>query len=641
MTMDRAIERNSIVIDGLAYWTHGKVRIFPANSQPGKIIVGEASAADNPNANEWNIGDIRGGMGVLDMDISKDADRFWFGDVQSRYKDRIILPGLATATSSSPASKCQTLTSFNGSIWGTFGTATHVYNNSADTWGVSVNTLNNTATDAKRGLVGGVDTIAIATGSEVHYSTNSSTHAVNATNIKYVVFWKDLLWGIDQSGQMYYTDDLSAAWSTDAKLQLPDDRIVRLLIARGPDREQHIYAATKEGLYVHDDVNARFLPTDLSGDNSPFHPDAGKGTRVWRGSVYFPAGNSVERFQAGSDQTIVVPVGPDQGDGLPKTKRGVIVESAGSKNDFFVLLDASQASGVGTLQRQTRGVGSHHGGNVSNAGAGFSEILGYNERGWEVKWLSASSSKGITTAEVSSDYNEYRLYWSSDQTVYHMTLPIDAVNPLQIAGSTYAASGSFETPWNDFNIRNQVKTALDVLVETQHPSSSETIIVEYATDYVESYTTLDDSVLTDGKLVTTGPFTFRIDVAGSPIGEAFRSIKFRVTFARGATTTNTPQLIKLTLVWDAVVDATYGIAAVVKITERSPDGREPKQQVADLRATLSKATLAEWTYRNDTTEVQNYYMRMRDLQGLEEAGAEGEFGTWQITGIEPRQSRDR
>ena len=60
-----------------------------------------------------------------------------------------------------------------------------------------------------------------------------------------------------------------------------------------------------------------------------------------------------------------------------------------------------------------------------------------------------------------------------------------------------------------------------------------------------------------------------------------------------------------------------------------------------MRATLSKATLAEWTYRNDTTEVQNYYMRMRDLQGLEEAGAEGEFGTWQITGIEPRQSRDR
>jgi hypothetical protein len=86
------------------------------------------------------------------------------------------------------------------------------------------------------------------------------------------------------------------------------------------------------------------------------------------------------------------------------------------------------------------------------------------------------------------------LWWASDQTVYWQSLPVDVVNPLQVTGATYAASGSFETPWNDFNIRNQTKVALDVIVETNNPTTSETVKVEYATDYDETYTTLDISL---------------------------------------------------------------------------------------------------------------------------------------------------
>jgi hypothetical protein len=638
LSQDRAIERNTIVIDGKSYWTNGKVRLFDASQQPGKIVIGESSAADNPHASEWNIGDIRGGIGVEIMNPDQDADRIWFGDIQTRYKDRIVLPRLATATSNSPATTVQTLTEFGGNIYGTFGTAVHVYNNSTDTWGSSLNTLLNSATGAASGLVGGTETLVIATGSEVDYTTDGTTYNRNTTNIKYIVFWKDLLWGIDQSGQLYYTDDLSTDWTTDAKLQLPDNRIVKLLIARGPDREEHIYAATKVGLFVHDDINQRFLPTDLQ---LPFHPDAGKGATVWRGSIYFPAGNSVYRFQAGSDQTIVVPVGPDRDHGLPSDKRGIIQEVVGTHNDLMVLLDASQAAGVSTPSQPTRGVRNHHGGTTSSANLGFSEILGYDERGWEVKWLSSSSARQITTSEVASAYNDYRLWWAADQTVYWQSLPVDVVNPLQVTGATYAASGSFETPWNDFNIRNQTKVALDVIVETNNPTTSETVKVEYATDYDETYTTLDDANITDGLITTTGQTKFRIVVNGDPIGEVFRAIKFRVTFARGSTTTRTPQLIKLTLVWRSVVAVLFGISAVVKANETSPDGRSVKQQVLDLKSAHASGTLVETTYKNDTTESQNYYMDLTDLQSLEEGGGEFEGGDFQVQLIEPRQSRDR
>jgi hypothetical protein len=183
---------------------------------------------------------------------------------------------------------------------------------------------------------------------------------------------------------------------------------------------------------------------------------------------------------------------------------------------------------------------------------------------------------------------------------------------------------------------------LDVLVETVNPTSSETIKVEYATNYDdETYTVLDNSVTTNGLIATTGESKFRIVVNGAPIGEVFRSIKFRVTFARGSVTTNTPQLIKMTLVWRAVVALLWGVAADIDVNEISPDGRNTKQQIVDLKSALGSGTLVEVTYRNDDTESQNYYMDMTDLQSMEEAGGESEVGVFRTNFVEPRQSRDR
>lgn len=638
MANDRAVKRNTIVVDNKTYHAKGKVRLFDSSQQPGKIVIGESSAADNPHASEWNLGDFRGGIGVFHSDPTKDTDRAWYSTANLRYKDRTMLQPLATLTGTSPNTEVQTLTEFQNVMYGTFETAVHLYNSVTDSWGSSLRTLSSNATDARRGLVGGVDTLAIATGTELDYATSSSVWAQNTTDIKYLAFFKDLLWGISQSGQLYYTDDLSTPWSTDARLQLPDDYVGGLLIARGPDREEHIYATTKVGLFVHDDINQRFLPTDLK---LPFHPASGKGATVWRGSIYFPAGNSIYRFQAGSDQTVVVPMGPDRDYGLPSDKRGQISALVGSHNDLLVLVDATETAGVAALGAVTRGVAAHHGVTV-NAGQGLSAILGNDERGYDVKWAAEATGASLTAAEVSNAHSSYRLWWGAGQGVYHMPLPLDVVNPLQDPTGSYAQTATLETPWNDFNIRNQTKVALDVLVDSVHPTSDETIKVEYATDYDdENYTLLDNSTTVNGLISSTGESKFRLLISGLPVGEIFRSIKFRVTFARGTVTTNTPQLIKLTLVWRSVVALLWGIAADIDVNEVSPDGRSTKQQITDLKSALSSGTLIEVTYRNDTTESQNYYMDMTDMQSMEEAGGESEIGVFRTNYVEPRQSRDR
>ena len=641
MANDRAIERNTIVIDRKTYWSDGKVRLFDAAQQPGKIVIGEVSAADNPNASEWNIDDLRGGIGVEIMDPAQDVDRAWWSTLDLRRKGRFFLQRLATKTSNSPAADIGAMEEFKNAMYATFSTAVHTYNNSTDTWGSSLQALDAAATDMAQGLVGGTETLVIATGTSLWHSTDGSSWTQNTENIKYVVFWKDLLWGITNTGQLYYTDDLSTAWSSDALLQLPAGYITGMVVSRGRDQEEHIFGVTKVGLAVHDDVNQRFLtPAELV---FPYHDDAGQGATVWRGDIYYPAGNAVYKIQI-SDTTLIVPVGPDLDHGLPQDRRGVIKQLLGTHNDLIALLDASQATGVSTPARPSRGVGKHHG-FTAGVATGFSEVLGRDDRGWEVKWVTGTSGRGISTGVVANAYSTYRMWWSENQEVYYQQLPVDVVNPLQVPSSTYEASGLLETPWNDMGIRNQTKVALDVIVETNSPTTDEYVTVEYAKNYddtsVGAYTLLTNTAYTDGRINATGETKFRLLVGGDPVGDVFRAIKFRVSMVRGSTTTNTPQLIKLTLVWDNKINVLYGLSAVVQVKERAPDGRNVKQQVDDLKAAKAKGELSEVTYRNDTTEEQNYYMRVRDLQSLEEAGGEYKVGDWQFTGIEPRQSRDR
>ena len=192
MANDRAVQRNSILIDNKSYWSKGKVRLFDASQQPGKIVIGESSAADNPHASEWNMGDFRGGIGIEIADPSKDADRAWYSTANLRYKDRTMLQPLVTLTENSPNTEVQTLTDFKNAVYGTFETEVHRYNSVTDTWGSSLRTLQANGTDAKRGLVGGVDTLAIATGSDLDYAPSSSVWARNTTDIKYITLWKEI-----------------------------------------------------------------------------------------------------------------------------------------------------------------------------------------------------------------------------------------------------------------------------------------------------------------------------------------------------------------------------------------------------------------------------------------------------------------
>lgn len=698
----QVIDRDEISIDGKLYRTTGPIRVALASQRPGKITIGDYTDESNPLASEKSYSDWQGGILVEVGDPAKDQDRAFFADAQLRFNGHLILPRLATLTSTaSTQADVRVLIEFKNSKYASFGTEIHVLNNTTGGWGSSLETMAAAGTDGVKGLLypGGTrtETLVIANGSGVVFSTNGTDFTANVTqNIKYVIFQGGLLWGIDQAGQMYYTNDLAGPWTVDAQLELPDDYVTGLEIGRAPDGLLHIYAMTKVGPHIHNRDEVTFLETEAT---VPFHKDGSRGHSKFRGSINFSGGNAVYKFEIGESTGILVPIGLDRDAGLPTDKRGVITVMDETHNDLLVALDASSAEGLEDLNtRVSRGVQNHHG-VTFNARQGFSMIAGWNERGWEVKWQSEDDTRSITAMCVSNAYGVYRLWWAHNQRVYHMQLPIDVVNPIVVPDSTYALTGQLITPWFDAGRANQLKLMLSLILETSNPTASETVRLEYAINRSETWRHLvtqktsgeqeyrlpgndiDTSsvaaatnIKADGHGLTTGDtveitghddstpsidgthevtvidsdnFTIPVNVTVAGTGGSVsarggvvaRSIRFRITLARGSTDTNTPDMYKLTLVWRPRIKSLFSPAAQIDVTQPYKD-RPPITMLEDLRDVIDNGTLVEVVWTDETNHTRNYLTDVEDMQSNERSG-EIDHGHVNIVFAEPMQTTKR
>ena len=274
---------------------------------------------------------------------------------------------------------------------------------------------------------------------------------------------------------------------------------------------------------------------------------------------------------------------------------------------------------------------SGHGSPVIDSGTGYSTILGYNELGWEAKWLAPTAGRRIDSMHVSnaySDVNEnYRLWFGFDDAVYYMKLPVDIINPSMVTEFEYATSGNHETPWFNAGQSEIEKLALQLKVEVQDCSSSETVQVQYATDYNESYSSMG-TITSDG--ITT--YTF-----GDNVGTAFRSIKFKLTLSRANSTDadkkKTPDVVSMTLVWRKKLEAKYAHQVGISLN-RQYKGRTPKQLREKLIEAIESSTLVEFTFRDDDGGDRNYYVDVTSATGIEATGYD-ERGSSTIMLVEP------
>ena len=632
---------NEISLNGVYYPIARPVQSVLSSIYPAKVVIGDTTKDSQARTSVIAWSDWRGGIGVNRMETGGDVNRAWWSTCQLRYKNHLILPGLdndakanKTSTSLTDPSigaigelASEIYVAWNGST--SEDAKIYKYNNASDVWGSALATPSDQVTDTVtwRTLAG--ETFLIF----AHYDSSGSgytrfdgsTWTEDTTDSQYVAAWDDRLWGISYTGQLWYSI-VAGTEVNDAKLPLPAGSVTGLFVARDAGGEPILYASTKKGLFAHDSANSKFIQTELT---IPNHPHAGKGTIRWRDSIYMPAGLGVYKYINQAGGAVLAVTGPDRDDGVPTNQRGTIKFMTGSHNELFAGLDASTAPNITSGDSIPYQWQSHHGSMVIDDDTGYSTILGYDDMGWETKWTASSAGRSLQALTVSDAYDEYRMWWGFNGEIKFMKIPSDIINPSFVSDFEFAASGTHETPWFNAGQAEVDKLALKLRVEVQDASSTETVAVEYATDYAESYTSLG-TITSDG--ITS--YTF-----GSSAGTAFRAIKFKLSLARTTNTgtvnytKKTPDVVSTTLEWRKKLPSKWGHQVQVDINKEYK-GKSPKDLRAALLSAIESTTLVEFTFRDDSGGTRNYYVDVASATGMEYTGTD-ERGISTINLVEP------
>ena len=643
----KVLEENEVSINDVYYPTNRPVQAVLASLYPPKVTIGDTTRDSQTRASVISWADWRGGLGTERMEGAVDVDKAWWSTAQLRYKRHLVLPELVTITAAASnftgaASEAQ-IAEYNNAIYVSYANQVFLYSNAADSWGSSLRTFASSATDNITARFSDVNYLIFAYTSGFDYY-NGSSWATNTKDAVYLAWWQDKLWGIDNTGQLWYAATPAATPTNDAQLPLEDGYVTDLFTARDASGNIILYAATKLGLYAHDAANARWIETEVA---FPYHQYNGSGTKRWRDSVYIPSGQGIYKYINGSNNAVITTVGPDKDDGLPSDQRGTIKKLDASHNELFAMIDsaATNESGISDPDTMPGYQWSHqhgHGSPVIEASSGLSAIYGYNEVGWQTKWVSTENGQGILDTLVSNAYDTYRLWWFFNNRVYYMPLSPDIVNPSQIADFDYAESAVHETPWFDAGQVEVDKLALTLKIEASGLSSGssdtdhELIDISYALDYSTTYSSLgrvDSATVgaTEGvKTYTFGDSTTVLN------GKSFRAIKFKFNLQRTAgadSKNNTPDLISATFSYRKKLEVKWGHTVTLDFS-KDYKGNTPMQLRSSLVSAIENKQLVEFTFRDDSGGTRNYYVDIASASGLEYTGYD-ERGQSQVLLVEP------
>ena len=646
---NKVVSKNEIYLNGTYYPLTRPVQSVLASIYPAKVVIGDTTKDSNIRSSLISWSDWRGGIGVERMQGPADVDKAWYSTCNLRHRHHLVLPAKSTATASTDAdgNSLTGIISFIqdlGSIlYAGWATAPYYYSEASDRWtrvtsSSSAYSFPSTPSDSITVRMAGTDYIVVAHTTGYSYFSSATTVADKTTDAKYLAFWDDRLWGIDQSGQLWYTLTIDGTPVNDAKLPVQDSFVTDLFVGRDSTGEQILYAATKVGLYAHDVANARWVETQFQ---LPFHDFNGVGSVRWRDAIYNPSGLGIYKYINGNNNAVVTVMGPDRDDGLPSTYRGTVKKLVGTHTELLAAIDATTSPGAVSSTSIPHQYGATAGMNAHSSpviapGSGQSSIVAWNDTGWETKWVAGSGNTGKAINDIivtNAGKGDYRLWWGFDGKVYHQLIPFDVTNPSQLSATDgtdyqYESTGFHETPWFDAQQSDVDKLALKLKVEVQNAGSDETVAVQYALNYSDSYTSMG-TISSDG----TTTYTF-----GSSLGTGFRSIKFKLTLSRESGTTaaimkKSPDVVSLALEYRKKLDAKYGHSVEVSLN-KTYKGKTPKQLRSALVSAIESNTLNEFTFRDDAGGTRNYYVDVTSATGVEYTGYD-ERGSSRITLVEP------
>ena len=616
----RVRRRNQISLNGVLYPTRGPVT-SSLIKYPTKQVFGDQNKDTHPYTSVITWTDWSGGQGLWRTNgREQDLDRYWHSFLDTSIPGRVILPAAYGDMEDAPVGgSIDAIVERNDSLLVALGGGTDVraYSVSGDSWGGTLGTLNDKATDGLQLTTGDAGSTEYAVFAHhdaggsgwSHY--NGSTFTANlTTDAKYLTVWDNKLWGIDNTGQIWHvplTTTLPTGNGTEilgGKLHRPAGWVTNMFVGPIPGGDA-IYVACQDGLYVYDVDHETFHPTAVQ---FPRHQKGGMGACTWRGDIYISAGLGVYRYVPGGG---IFAVGPDGEQGVVSDLRGDIEYLIPTHNFLFAAVNGS------TIRT----------------------FMTYNGRGWNIRSITGWGHEAYVNPDVMSilptDANgNYRMYYASwDEEIRFTALDPDVVNPDEVTRD-YVDFGlepffGLYTSWFDAGQPEVDKTALRIRVETKDCNANEKIRVAFATNYSETFSTDVLDITSDG--VATGTFP-TIGDATNEAGSSFRAIQFSIAMDRGSTESNTPQLLTLTLEWRPKLPARYSHTVEVDLTGER--GKTPLKLRAALVAAIESTAPVELSYRDDDGNTRNYFVDVISADGIEQTGRD-ERGVTKLMMVEP------
>ena len=601
--------------------------------------------------------DATRGIGIQSLREGQDAalnGRIWFSLADTITYGQLTLPYLATSASKPSGvadnTPCYLLFEWQGLVYAVWGDSLYLWSGpTGTTWSSAIATFTAQPQDtAVHTDSAGVRRVFIFCNTAfVHITESGTVTVLVSTAAHHGVSYNGFLWAIDELTGAFKRDaDGTTAWgSWTARQALPlnsGERVLKLVLYRTSGGEAAIYAKTTNGLWLYDDTNNKWSPTELQ---VPTPSNISHAAAVWRGvptgensqasGVYVPMGQDVYGYVAGSagEQAAIIDLTPGAPDGLPDGYAGYVADMFPAHNAMFALVTAadwrlSAANNEGDANNGFVSEGELIDADAFYIAQGRSTLLAWNGRGWHVLWRSAAATDWVANKLlVAAAYGKYRVYFVVDNIMYWMDIPQGTINASQDTTLPRAASGEIVFPHHFGSGPGSMDVLKRILSRTAGASSTETVAIAYDTNKSGSYTTAVTRN-TNG-LVTT---TLDPDADSNGEGVLFDFLQFRASFARGGTTTSRPLLEYLA--FDYVPGALKKLTWTATLDLRGFKGQRSADGQRDELVTLADpAVLVPVIWQNQGSSTDEVHMcKLVSIQGS--ADGQIESGVYKVTFLE-------
>jgi hypothetical protein len=602
---------DEIILNNVPMKTVGRVPDVNLSVFGGKVVTGDYTKDSNPLLSAWVTSDLSGGLGVVEMNEGVDVNRYNKGSWYTRYPGKISrrfkVKGLSEASAGWNTNLGSAAPRFLSDIL-VAGTWQGIISIGVDLYRLSTTVTIGALTAAPVGNAvtyrgaAAVDYVVVPMGASgvarisTAYAVTNTAAGATCPAAQAIVIWDNKLLAIDTAGQLWYSLDPTAAWTSyGATAKLPSGSVPRALV-RYFDRQGQpaCFVVSDTEVWQFNPDTPEFFSVDV---NFPPHPYHGLAACRWGGDLYFSVGLGVHRYTGGS----LSAMGLDRDDGVPLV-------------GFTHIVGGGLVPGYNSMYALT---------NDSGGAGSYSALYEWTGTGWNQLWSEALYGLAVDhSIGISRHEGNYRLYWgvdgASDSDLFYLDLPISFANPSDLGSSvawgnpTYGGAGVIQldylvTSTFDAGMKGYLKLANALDVTIKDISATGTLTVSYF---------IDGTSGTLGTITTEGTTSLPFGTLANGIypGMLFESISLQFSLAD---TSDDPFVMEsAVLSYVALKPSSYSWTVQLNL-EESHGGSSPRIILAALDSILTAGVMVPFVLRGTT-----YRVFLSQVQGAVSTGAD-------------------